>query len=83
MPGPERLIIDHVQERHPALGAEILPVGLGHQGRDGDDEPHPVDRGDHPAAQGPGEADADLLGDQVRVGRACARDEAWGEPTCF
>jgi hypothetical protein len=52
MPGPERLIVDHVQERHPALGAEVFPVGFGHQGRDGDDEPHAVDRGDHPAAQG-------------------------------
>ena len=30
MPGPERLIVDHVQERHPPFGPEILPVGFSH-----------------------------------------------------
>jgi hypothetical protein len=38
MPDPERLIVDHVQERHAAFRPEEFPVGFGEQGGDRDDE---------------------------------------------
>ena len=61
-PRPIALVVDHVQPRHAPLGPEVLPVGPGERGRDRDDEPHPVDRGDQAAAQRLGERDARLRG---------------------
>ena len=57
---PGGLVVDHVEPGHAALGSEVLAVGPGVDAGDGDDEPHPVDRGDQAAAQHLGERDAGL-----------------------
>ena len=75
-PRPMPLVVDRVQPGHAPLGPEELPVGAGERGRDRDDEPHPVDRGDQAAAPRLREREPGLAGDQrgVRGGQGLGPD---------
>ena len=66
-PTPWSLIV--FSQVTPRSRPEELPVGAGERGRDRDDEPHPVDRGDHPAAPHLRQREPGLAGDQGKVRR--------------
>lgn len=67
--GPGGLVVDHVEPGHTPFWSEVLAVWAGVDAGDRDDEPHPVDGGDHAAAECLGERDSGLGVDQRRVGQ--------------
>ena len=68
---PHAVVVYRVQPGHAALGPEVLAVRAGERGRDRDDEPHPVNGRNQPAAPRLRERQPGLPGDQrsVRCGQ--------------
>ncbi|OUC96725.1 hypothetical protein [Streptosporangium minutum] len=60
------------RERHSAFRGRRISGWVWPRGQDGDNEPHAVDRGDHAAAQRPGEAETALLGVRAWLVRQAA-----------